>query len=206
MLLSYLNWHTKIGTSYRWPVCWVRSCPLRPCPECRSLPWSVEEALCCGHLACRHQPKVDGLAVLVDSAVEVFLGALDTVPTGALFGLGRVRLRTARRQYLRRNAGCVHLRQPCDGQRRESRVSRTAWNRAAWTTCSRRDVAWSLHVDSGYSANREYQYGDSFATCAAPGAVSVNNVQAYYVVGVACLGLIQGGKPRLHNPILPTAN
>jgi DNA-binding transcriptional LysR family regulator len=43
----------------------------------------------------------------------------------------------------------------------------------------------------------EYPEGDSFATLALPGAVSVNNVQAYHGAGLAGLGLIQAGLPSL---------
>jgi len=39
----------------------------------------------------------------------------------------------------------------------------------------------------------EYPDGDGFATLALPGAVSVNNVQAYHGAGLAGLGLIQAG-------------
>lgn len=39
----------------------------------------------------------------------------------------------------------------------------------------------------------EYPDGDDFATLALPGAVSVNNVQAYHGAGLAGLGLIQAG-------------
>lgn len=39
----------------------------------------------------------------------------------------------------------------------------------------------------------EYPDGDRFATLALPGAVSVNNVQAYHGAGLAGLGLIQAG-------------
>jgi len=49
----------------------------------------------------------------------------------------------------------------------------------------------------------EYPDGDGFATLALPGAVSVNNVQAYHGAGLAGLGLIQAGsnslKPYLAN-------
>jgi len=43
----------------------------------------------------------------------------------------------------------------------------------------------------------EYADGDGFATLALPGAVSVNNVQAYHGAGLAGLGLIQAGLPSL---------
>jgi len=49
----------------------------------------------------------------------------------------------------------------------------------------------------------DYPDGDGFATLALPGAVSVNNVQAYHGAGLAGLGLIQAGlsslKPYLAN-------
>jgi DNA-binding transcriptional LysR family regulator len=49
----------------------------------------------------------------------------------------------------------------------------------------------------------EYPDGDGFATLALPGALSVNNVQAYHGAGLAGLGLIQAGlsslKPYLAN-------
>ena len=43
----------------------------------------------------------------------------------------------------------------------------------------------------------EYPDGDGFATLALPGAVSVNDVQAYHGAGLAGLGLIQAGLPSL---------
>lgn len=43
----------------------------------------------------------------------------------------------------------------------------------------------------------EYPDGDGFALLALPGAVSVNNVQAYHGAGLAGLGLIQAGLPSL---------
>jgi DNA-binding transcriptional LysR family regulator len=43
----------------------------------------------------------------------------------------------------------------------------------------------------------EYPDGDGFATLALPGAVSVNNVQAYHSAGLAGLGLIQAGLPSI---------
>lgn len=43
----------------------------------------------------------------------------------------------------------------------------------------------------------EYPDGDDFATLALPGAVSVNNVQAYHGAGLSGLGLIQAGLPSL---------
>ncbi len=43
----------------------------------------------------------------------------------------------------------------------------------------------------------EYPDGDGFATLALPGAVSVNNVQAYHGAGLSGLGLIQAGLPSL---------
>jgi DNA-binding transcriptional LysR family regulator len=43
----------------------------------------------------------------------------------------------------------------------------------------------------------EYPDGEGFATLVLPGAVSVNNVQAYHGAGLAGLGLIQAGLPSL---------
>lgn len=43
----------------------------------------------------------------------------------------------------------------------------------------------------------EYPDGDGFAMLALPGAVSVNNVQAYHGAGLSGLGLIQAGLPSL---------
>jgi hypothetical protein len=44
MLLRYLTWRTRIGPArpaliHRSPPCSRRSCPARPCPDSRSLPW-----------------------------------------------------------------------------------------------------------------------------------------------------------------------
>ena len=43
----------------------------------RPIAVSAEEALCHNHIALRYQEEVDGLAQLVDRAVEVFLDAID---------------------------------------------------------------------------------------------------------------------------------
>ncbi|MFK3737569.1 LysR family transcriptional regulator [Massilia sp. TN1-12] len=43
----------------------------------------------------------------------------------------------------------------------------------------------------------EYPDGDGFAALALPGAVSVNNVQAYHGAGLSGLGLVQAGLPSL---------
>lgn len=43
----------------------------------------------------------------------------------------------------------------------------------------------------------EYPDGDSYATLALPGSLSVNNVQTYHGAGLAGLGLIQAGRPSL---------
>jgi DNA-binding transcriptional LysR family regulator len=49
----------------------------------------------------------------------------------------------------------------------------------------------------------EYPDGDGFAALALPGAVSVNNIQAYHGAGLAGLGLIQAKLPSL-KPYLAT--
>ncbi|PMS16148.1 LysR family transcriptional regulator [Trinickia dabaoshanensis] len=43
----------------------------------------------------------------------------------------------------------------------------------------------------------EYPDGDAYATLSLPGAMQVNNVQAYHAAGLAGIGLIQAGSPGL---------
>ena len=80
MLLRYLTWRTRIGTSR--PVL-IASMAALLAPLIATLfgspfvPMALPKKRRRGHLALRHQQKVDGLSLLVDGAVEVFPDTLD---------------------------------------------------------------------------------------------------------------------------------